>query len=337
MSSSWSPLRRWAALAWVSVAAALLLHCQPSAKTEPTGGETHFLEHCQDDASVCGTKLACICGVCTVPCDAQASCGDLKAASCVAANPAETCGDFQAQGHCDVECQLDADCEGSALPRLCDAGVCRPALDFPMCTTGEVTANQVLIIGDSFFALSHQITAYLEELARDAGALPVGERYRDNSSLRSNALALDGNGIEGQYTSGRDEAEVKVVVMSGGGADVLLGSCDPVSADCPLLVDAVAAAEQLLARMAEDGVTDVVFAFYPDPSDAGLREKVDTLRPLLQAACDNQPAICHWVDLRRAFTGHDDYLVDGINPSAAGSRAAAAEIWAAMRQSCIAQ
>jgi hypothetical protein len=337
MSSSWPSLRRWAAVAWTLVAALLLVHCQPSARTEPTGGETHFLQRCQEDSADCGTKLACICGVCTLPCDEQSACGDLQAATCVPANSAEKCEGFQAQGHCDLECQLDTDCAESATP-LCDAGVCRPTSLVPTCSKSGVTANQVLVVGDSFFALSHQITAYLEELARDAGVLPEGERYRDNSSLLDNALALDGNGIEAQYADGKAEADVKVVVMTGGGADVLLGSCeDPLTADCPLLVNAALAAEQLLARMAEDGVEDVVFAFYPDPADTGLREKVDMLRPLLQGACADHPTRCHWVDLRRAFAGHDDYLADGINPSSAGSRAAAAEIWSAMRQSCVAQ
>ena len=165
----------------------------------------------------------------------------------------------------------------------------------------------------------------------------AGERYRDNSSLLDNALALDGNGIEAQYASGKAEADVKVVVMSGGGADILLGPCDAPISECPLLANAVLAAKQLLARMAEDGVEDVLFVYYPDPTDAGLREKVDTLRPLLQAACADHPTRCHWVDLRRAFEGHPDYLVDGINPSPAGSRASAAEIWSAMRHSCAAQ
>lgn len=336
MASSWATVRRWLALGWISVAPALLLHCsEPNATTEPTGGETHFLERCQPNSALCGPALTCICGVCTLPCDAQASCGDLEAATCVAANSAESCGDFQAQGHCDVECELDSDC-AEATP-LCDAGVCRPMSLVPTCEPSGVAANQVLLIGDSFFALSHQITAYLEELARDSGVLHAGERYRDNSSLLDNALALDGNGIEGQYTSGKAEADVKVVVMSGGGADILLGSCEAPISECPLLANAVLAAEQLLARMAEDGVEDIVFVYYPDPTDAGLREKVDTLRPLLQAACADHPTRCHWVDLRRAFEGHPAYLVDGINPSAAGSRASAAEIWSAMRHSCVAQ
>jgi hypothetical protein len=202
-----------------------------------------------------------------------------------------------------------------------------------------VRANEVLIIGDSFFATSHQITAYLEGLARSAGALPAGARYRDRSSLVGNALALAGNGISEQYTSGVSEAEVKVVIMNGGGADVLLGACDTANASCPVLVAATAAAQELLARMAEANVQQVIYAFYPDPGDANVRAKLDAIRPLIQAACQNAPLPCRWLDLRDAFLGHyGEYILpDQLNPTDAGARASAEAIWSVMQQYCIAQ
>jgi hypothetical protein len=95
-------------------------------------------------------------------------------------------------------------------------------------------ANQVLVIGDSFFASSHQITAYLEDLSRAAGTLSAGERYRDNSRLTANALAFGGNGIHDEYEAGVTEATVKLVIMNGGGVDVLASSCAP-NSSCPEL------------------------------------------------------------------------------------------------------
>jgi hypothetical protein len=208
-----------------------------------------------------------------------------------------------------------------------------------VCERGTVPANQVLVIGDSFFATTHQITAYLEGLARDAGAVPVGERYRDRSSLMANALALGGNGIEEQYTSGVSEAEVKVVVMDGGGADALLGSCDSANASCAVLAAAATAAQALLAKMAADNVEQVVYAFYPDPGDATVKAKVDALRPLIQSACENAPLPCYWVDLRTVFAGnYAEYVqADQLNPTDAGARASAGAIWSTMQQYCIAQ
>jgi hypothetical protein len=202
-----------------------------------------------------------------------------------------------------------------------------------------VGGNQVLVIGDSFFGATHQITAYLEDLARSAGALSAGERYRDNSRLTANALALGGNGIADQYLAAQAEAPVEVVIMNGGGADVLAGSCEAPLPDCAVLLDAAAAAGELLSQMAADGVANVVYAFYPDPLDAELREEMDALRPLIQAACEGSPVPCHWVDLRTAFADNYDTYVqaDGRNPTAAGAEAGAGAIWATMLEHCVAQ
>jgi hypothetical protein len=207
------------------------------------------------------------------------------------------------------------------------------------CSRGEVAANQVLWLGDTFFARNHQITAYLEEEARTAGALASGERYRDNSRNVANSLAAAGNGIAEQYAAGVAEAPVEVVIMTGGGADILLGSCDGVIPDCPVLTAAADAARELLSTMAADGVSHVVYVFYPDPVDTGLREKMDGLRPLIESACAESPVPCHWLDLRPTFEGrYAEYILpDGIVPSPAGAQAAAEAIWATMQQYCVAQ
>jgi hypothetical protein len=207
------------------------------------------------------------------------------------------------------------------------------------CAHGDVAANQVLLIGDSFFASSHQITAYLEDAARSAAALPPGERYRDNSRLTENALALAGNGIAAQYSAGVAEAAAQVVIMNGGGADVLLGACDTADASCPVIAEAAAAARDLLAEMAADGVLHVVYAFYPDPGDTSVRAKMDALRPLVETVCESAGVACRWLDLRAIFAGHyAEYIqADGLNPTAAGSEATARAVWAVMQEYCIAQ
>jgi hypothetical protein len=202
-----------------------------------------------------------------------------------------------------------------------------------------VNANELVILGDSFFATTHQVTAYLEDLARGAGVLSVGERYQDKSRLIENALALDGQGILSQYDSAAAESPVKVVITNGGGADVLLGSCDPVGPDCPLLVNAAAAFAELLTRLESDGVSEVVYVSYPDPQDAAVLERMDDLRPLLQETCVNSVLPCHFIDLRPVFEGkYTEYIQsDGLNPTPAGSEATASAIWGVMQQECIAQ
>jgi len=311
--------------------------CQVESE-DPTGGETHFLVRCEPNSNSCGSKLSCLCGVCTLPCSERAACELLPAAACIAASGTDSCGAEPAQGHCDVACLIDADCTVLSQAHRCELGACRAGeSETGACVRGAVSANEVLLVGDSFFASSHQITAYLEGLARTANALAEGGRYRDNSRLTANALA--GGGIAEQYAAAVAETGVEVVIMNGGGADVLLGACANVDESCPALAAAAAAAARLLAQMAADGVVHVVYAFYPDPVDASVRAKMDALRPLVESACKNSALTCHWLDLRSTFAGHyADYIqADGLNPTEAGSQASARAIWAVMQSECIAQ
>ncbi len=237
-------------------------------------------------------------------------------------------------------CDEDRDCAFLAPRYSCRAGFCRDEPPpSPSCTGTTAAANEVVVLGDSFFAANHLITGFLEEQARDSGAIAPGERYRDASSMIGNALALGSPALSDQYAAAASENAIKVVIMTGGGADVLLGSCDPVTADCELLVNAVSAARDLFQRMADDGVERLVYVFYPDPADADLRAEVSALRPLLAAACEESPVTCHWVDLRESFAGEEATFLDptGMIPTSVGAAAAAQQIWSVMREQCVAQ
>jgi hypothetical protein len=208
------------------------------------------------------------------------------------------------------------------------------------CASGEVAGNQVVVLGDTFMAQTHQITAGIEDLARAAGALAAGQRYRDGSSSVNNGLAAGDHGILNQYERALADAPAQVVIMNGGGADVLAGFCEePPRQPCTAIDVVATAARELFARMAAGGVEHVVYAFYPDPIDATIRARMDLLRPLAEAACLESPVPCHFLDLRPVFEGrYDEYITpDGLNPTAAGSVAAANAIWQTMRESCVAQ
>jgi len=329
MSVATRPLVR--AARFLLFASALLapLSCEGDAPREEAsgGGETHFLKRCDPSADACGTELACLCGVCSKPCGAGTSCETLAAAECVA-----ECG-----GRCDVSCQSDQDCEALSSAHRCEQGACRAGE--PLCADDGVLANEVLLIGDSFFSASHQVTAYLEDLARSSGAIGAGERYRDASRLTGNALALTGRGIAEQFDTAHEDDPVKVVIMNGGGADALLGSCDVPDAECPLIADAALAATELLSEMGDRGVAHVIYVFYPNPIETPVRERVDALRPLIQEACATSAVPCRFIDLRPVFEGrYPEYiLMDGLNPTAAGSQATARAIWETMQEYCIAQ
>jgi hypothetical protein len=313
----------------------LFVLCCGGTTTDPTGGETHFLRVCDPLGTDCGAGLVCLCGVCSVSCGAGATCESYASAQCLPASAA-ACPDAADTSYCDVSCSVSSDCAAISPAHYCEQGRCRaPASD---CQSGGTRAEQVVLLGDSFFATGmQQVSADLEALARGAGVLGADEHYRDNSSLAQCSLAFDG-GIADQYTLAA-QAPVKVVIMNGGGVDALVGACATVSPDCPWLGDAAAAAAALFERMADDGVERVVYAFYPDPLDPTLRDKIDALRPLLRDACAASPVACTFVDLRPAFEGHyDAYIMsDGINPNADGAQAAAQAIWSSMKASCIAQ
>jgi len=104
-------------------------------------------------------------------------------------------------------------------------------------------------------------------------------------------------------------------------------------------VNAAAAFADLLARLQSDGVSDVVYVFYPDPQDVAVLERMNALRPLVQEICVSSELPCHFVDLRPVFEGrYAEYIhIDGLNPTAAGSEATAGAIWSVMQEHCVAQ
>jgi hypothetical protein len=202
-----------------------------------------------------------------------------------------------------------------------------------------VPSSGLVVLGDSLIELSG-MTGYLEQLARANGALATNAMYRDHASARTSFLAENGLNIGTQYAAAIGAAPVTTVIMDGGATDMLQNGCgDAPNAGCPLMVDAVAGARALFGRMAADGVQSVVYFFYADPvNNPGLKARIDVLRPLAQAACEDAPVECHFLDLRPVFEGHyAEYIVgvDGIVFSASGAQAAARAIFDEMKAKCI--
>lgn len=347
MTSTESGHSFWGSLSLLAALIMLFaLGCEAQS-SEPTGGETHFLRLCNSDADACG-PYSCLCGVCTTECSIDTPCASLPGAQCVTLNAA--C-EIVTQV-CDVQCRADRDCMNLSSGHHCIDGQCRLASshapsvgdggasgapDATACESSKLIANEVVILGDSFFATTHEVTGYLEAMARQDGVLSDGDRFRDYSNLTSNALAWLGPGIASQYEGARAESEVGVVIMNGGGADVLLGTCDVVDPACPTLTDAVQALQELLLQMNADSVEQVIFVGYPNPQPPDLAEEMNLLRPLLEEACNESPVPCAWLDLRPSFSGQEAELIaeDGLNPTSAGSQASAKVVWDFMQENCV--
>ena len=205
------------------------------------------------------------------------------------------------------------------------------------CVKGTVAAGEVVFIGESFIALTNAIPRFTSELARSAGAIGAGDTYR---SYAVSGTQLTTGAIPQQFTRAVADGPVKVVLMDGGGNDLLqAGRCQSgFDARCREIVEVV---QELFAQMRADGVQDVVYFFYPDPMGIGasIKGAMDILRPEMKKACDEASDVrCVWVDQRESWDGnYDEYTRDGIHPTDAGSRASAQQIWDAMVANCIAQ
>jgi hypothetical protein len=134
------------------------------------------------------------------------------------------------------------------------------------------------------------------------------------------------------------------------------GAQSPTIPDCQKIVDkAIEAGKSLFLHMADKGVKDAVYFFYPhvplgtpvggtDPN--GM---LDYALPKIKAACDGalqtstaanpaKPIRCHFVDMVPVFEGHPDFFAPtDIHPNPTGSKAMATAVWAKMKQDCVAQ
>ena len=198
------------------------------------------------------------------------------------------------------------------------------------CVTGQTVGDDVVMIGESFIAFTHQITQQVETRAQSAGALPSGDSYIDNS-VSGTTLANDQ--IPSQYRDAVQESgHIKYVLMDGGGNDCLINNNGSA---------ALGAAESLFQTMAENNTEKVVYFFYPDPiggNFASLKSCLDELRPQMKAICDGLTSPkCYWLDLREIWDGHPEYTSDGIHPTTEGAIATGDAIWDVMVENCVAQ
>ena len=288
-----------------------------------------------------------------------------------------TCEYPPASAFCDVPCESSLDCEAVIPGYVCANGFCRATAPAATggaggrsattdggaggeggaggrggaagnggeggvnvaCSPSGLSGDQIVVLGDVFVAQTQQVTFALETLAHAEGALASTESYRDYSSVTENALAMGDALLRNRYEAARAENPISVVIMNGGGADMLMGTCDLApTPDCQLMVDVVAGADQLLSQMATDGVDHVVWFYYPDPMEPGLLSRLNVLGPLLQDVCENASVPCVWVELQPVFEGYyAQYMATDFVPSSLGAQAAASTIWSSMKESCVAQ
>jgi hypothetical protein len=208
----------------------------------------------------------------------------------------------------------------------------------------SATANNVVNIGDSIFALSGAIHNDLKTLA--------GKTFRNycvsGANFASDNVATT-NDVADQYAIAKgDSSVIKTVLMDGGGNDILIPyvAFDPynckvdwwesgLSSTCKALVDDVYVdAVDLINQMGRDGVQNVIWMGYYNLKNGligctGLNQAVaygDTKLALAVANATAGPASRIFVDPRSTIVA-SDIKSDGVHPTDAGSQKLANLIW----------
>jgi len=111
----------------ILIAASCLAMACAKSSGPSAGSQTHFLESCVNG---CAAPYDCICGVCTLECTAEQSCGSHSGqAACLvlAADSGPRCTS-QAERVCDLACKNDAVCAALGGDFECREGRCREVL-----------------------------------------------------------------------------------------------------------------------------------------------------------------------------------------------------------------
>lgn len=226
--------------------------------------------------------------------------------------------------------------------------------------------TEVAIIGDSY--ISWPTHTFVADLSAESGqAWP-------SYALGGTSMATGGlfGFIPPQFDAAiAAHPTIKTVIMDGGGNDIILPDtamfpegteCTkttdaPNIEDCQKIVDAaVEAASELLQRMADAGVEQVVYLFYPHIPGGGLisgpnpNAILDYALPIIREVCESAVDLtlgkltCHFADMVPPFEGRPELFSDafsptgdGVHPNSEGSKVMAGVVWEIMQDNCIAQ
>ena len=183
---------------------------------------------------------------------------------------------------------------------------------------GEGDGNDVITIGDSWMNLI--LTGIEQSLERASG-----RNYRNYAA--PGTLVLNEQ-IPGQYeTAKRADPDIKTIVMTGGGNDILTSPCTGDA--CQSIVDDVSERlNELMMEAAMDGVEDIVIIGYTYPADMGKHASLDYSIKISNMICTKMTKPrCHFLD----STMLDIMLQDGIHPNAAGYDLIGKTVWELMQ------
>jgi lysophospholipase L1-like esterase len=178
---------------------------------------------------------------------------------------------------------------------------------------GMGDGSDVITIGDSYmnYGSNGGIEISLEEIS--------GRDYRNYAV--AGTMVLDDR-IPNQFRAAvAENPNVKTVIMTGGGNDILLGNvlCTVAwSESCNQTVrDVAAALAEMRMEMADAGVEDVVIVGYGYPTNEVVKPGLDLARELTTEMCKaTDTPRCHSIDPVEEIAGK--LIFDGIHPTPEG-------------------
>ena len=185
----------------------------------------------------------------------------------------------------------------------------------PRADLGKGDGKDVITIGDSWMLLLG--TGIQESLTKVSGQ-PYRKYARPGTKLLDNV-------IPGQYaTAKRADPDIKTVVMTAGGNDViqnatLKADCMTGGAMCEAQVEKIRTAlSDLWKQMSTDGVQDVIHVMYSASAGSGVKNR-DAHNAKMAEVCAAVPAPlhCHLLDTDMLI-GPSDMRSDGIHPTDPG-------------------
>lgn len=203
---------------------------------------------------------------------------------------------------------------GDAGPIATDAGV-DPSDAGGTKDQGVGDGQDVVLIGDSWMNLGLGV-GIQQSVVKAAASKPYRRFGAPGTRM------LDGV-IPSQYAAAKAEnPNIKTVIMTGGGNDVLLtphvlADCLVLGAACKSQIDKVGDAyKKLTSDAAADGVADIVIVLYTRGTLLGPRV-IDYIWTKMTPICDSSPVRCHLLDPDKLGAGVVKTR-DGIHPTNAG-------------------
>lgn len=186
----------------------------------------------------------------------------------------------------------------------------------PRMDLGKGNGKDVIAIGDSWMLLF--TSGIQESLVKASGGQPYRKYGVPGTRL------LDG-AIPGQYTSAkREDPNIKTVVMTGGGNDIIQNAsieqdCTTGGAMCTAQLEKIGKAlSDLWAQMSKDGVQDVIHVMYSSAAGKPMANR-DANNKMLTDSCAAvaPPLRCHLLNTDMIIT-KSDLRSDGIHPTDPG-------------------